>query len=90
MSEHAGPEIADLSDEELVDRFRRSKAVEKSPQPHDAALEAELRRRGLAPDRENTIPDEPPGEMGGPNGPVDVIRPGPGSAAGELAGRPPV
>lgn len=89
MSEQAGPQIADLSDEELVDRFRRSKAVDK-PKPHDAALEAELRRRGLAPDRENTIPDEPPGELGAPNGPVDVIRPGPGSAAGEQAGRQPL
>lgn len=86
MSEHAGQWVADLTDEELVDRFRRSKAVDGVTQPHDAALEAEIRRRGLAPDRENTIPDEPPGEMGGPNGPVDVIRPGPGSAESEKAG----
>ena len=90
MSEHAGLHLGDLSDEELVDRFRRSKAVDGVPQPHDAALEAELRRRGLVPDRENTIPDEPPGDFGGPNGPVDVLRPGPGSAEAENAGRRPL
>lgn len=42
----------------------------------DTALEAEMRQRGILPDREKAIPEQPPHEIGRPNGPVEAIPPG--------------
>lgn len=58
--------VGDLSDEELVSRFREIKSdvggadPELTP-PDDGAhskIRDEMERRGLAPDREDLIPDD--------------------------------
>ena len=69
--------FADLSDEELIERYRRGAPPgEGVTKPEDTALEAEMRRRGLMPDREETIPEEPPTDLEGTEGPVDQVAPG--------------
>lgn len=75
------PSAADLSDEQLIDRYRRSKGPNGGAEDAGAALEAELRRRRLLPDREDTIPEDPPGEVPGASGPIGTIEPGPVSDA---------
>jgi hypothetical protein len=69
--------VADLTDEDLVAAFRRAKTdlthdmmarkpgAEGSPA---AEIDTEMTRRGLMPDREDVIPDEP-------NGPQDIEAP---------------
>jgi len=58
--------VGDLSDEELVSRFREIKSdvggadPDLTP-PHEGAdseIRDEMERRGLAPDREDVIPDD--------------------------------
>jgi hypothetical protein len=67
----------DLSDEELVERYRRAGPPgEGVTRPEDTALEAEMRRRGLMPDREDTIPEDPATDLDDTEGPVDQIAPG--------------
>jgi hypothetical protein len=58
-------EIAELSDEELVSRFREIKAdaggadPDLTPPDDDhGEIREEMDRRGLAPDREDVIPDD--------------------------------
>lgn len=66
----------DLSDEELVDRYRSAGPPgEGVTRPEDTALEAEMRRRGLMPDREDTIPEDPPTDLDDTEGPVDQVAP---------------
>lgn len=58
-------DIQRLSDDELVDRYRRLKAEETGDparltppaRPLDSAVREEMERRGLTPDREDVIPD---------------------------------
>ncbi|HEX6946913.1 MAG TPA: hypothetical protein VF246_06150 [Acidimicrobiia bacterium] len=75
------PTFAHLEDDELVERYRKAKGPNRLTKDEDTALEAELRRRGLMPDREDTIPAEPPQEMPGATGPTEDIEPGPVSDA---------
>jgi hypothetical protein len=66
-----------LSDEELVERYRNgSPPGEGVTKPEDTALGAEMRRRGLMPDREEMIPEEPPTNLDGTEGPVGQVAPG--------------
>lgn len=64
MTSQDHSELRDLSDEELIDRFRAMKtevggADPGLTPPNGTAdpVRAELERRGLAPDREDLIPD---------------------------------
>lgn len=81
MADESTSLFGDLSDEELVERYRRSKGPNRLTKDEDTALEAEMRRRGIMPDREDTIPEEPPADIGGPTGPLEAIPPGPSSDA---------
>jgi hypothetical protein len=52
--------LSDLTDEELVAEYRHIKdEPADGDDPSVGALEGELRRRGLEPDREDVIPDAP-------------------------------
>jgi len=61
-----GEAVGELSDEELVSRFREIKSevggTDPGLTPPDGAVDTEIRdemeRRGLAPDREDVIPDD--------------------------------
>jgi hypothetical protein len=55
------PTLRERSDDELVADYRRVKA-DLSPEStrRREAIEEEMRRRGLAPDREDVIPDATP------------------------------
>ena len=77
MPEDVIPTFGDLDDDELMERYRRAKGPNRLQRDEDTALEAEVRRRGLMPDREDTIPEEPPGDLPGSTGPVEAIEPGP-------------
>ncbi|HLV90900.1 MAG: hypothetical protein J5I28_05815 [Acidimicrobiales bacterium] len=77
MTEEVIPTFAHLDDDELMDRYRKSKGPNRLMRDEDTALEAEMRRRGLMPDREDTIPEEPPQELPGATGPIETIEPGP-------------
>jgi hypothetical protein len=65
-------ELSALSDEELVARFRETKSEGSGSDPGltppdtQDAIREEMERRGLAPDREDIVPDIDSG-----NGPVD-------------------
>jgi hypothetical protein len=58
--------VGDLSDEELVSRFREIKSDIGGGDPEltppgervDTEIRDEMERRGLAPDREDVIPDD--------------------------------
>ncbi len=52
-----------LSDEELVQEFQHLKSETAQGETADrstVAIDGEMRRRGLQPDREDVIPDDPP------------------------------
>lgn len=59
-------DLREISDEELVERFRDLKTEGPGSDPeltppdpsHTAAIREEMERRGLAPDREDVIPDD--------------------------------
>jgi hypothetical protein len=75
MADHSGHPAADLSDEDLVEAFRRAKTdlshMARTPRTEGLAaaeIEAEMSRRGLMPDREDVIPHEP-------SGPQDIQAP---------------
>lgn len=62
-----GVALSELSDEELVARFREMKSdaggADPALTPHHGqdgggAIRAEMEKRGLAPDREDLIPDD--------------------------------
>jgi hypothetical protein len=76
------PAIASLSDEELVEEYRSIKDPSNGPPPQPGsgrggAIEAEMIRRGLMPDREDIIPDE------------DIPEPDPESLTGRVENLPP-
>ena len=58
--------VGDLSDEELVSRFREIKSELGGTDPGltpphdgvDSEIRDEIERRGIAPDREDVIPDD--------------------------------
>jgi hypothetical protein len=58
--------VGDLSDDELVSRFREIKSDAGGADPDltppdegaDSEIRDEMKRRGLAPDREDVIPDD--------------------------------
>jgi hypothetical protein len=58
--------VGELSDEELVSRFRELKSEVGGADPEltppdggaDSEIRGEMERRGLAPDREDVIPDD--------------------------------
>lgn len=57
--------MAEWSDEELVQEFQYLKSVPAqgdatAKTPSASNIEDEMRRRGLQPDREDVIPDDPP------------------------------
>jgi hypothetical protein len=64
MTERKEP-VAELSDDELVSRFREIKSEAGGTDPGltppddgvDSEIRDEMERRGLAPDREDVIPD---------------------------------
>lgn len=65
MSSEHNPDLRALSDEELVDRFRAIKTEVGGSDPglippdgKNDPIRAEMERRGLAPDREDVIPDD--------------------------------
>ena len=72
MAEDVIPTFGELSDDELIERYRKAKGPNRLQED-----EAEMRRRGLMPDREDTIPEEPPGDIPAAAGPVEAIEPGP-------------
>jgi hypothetical protein len=65
MSERS-ESVGDLSDEELVSRFREIKSEVGGADPEltppergaDSEIRDEMERRGLSPDREDVIPDD--------------------------------
>ena len=88
MTDDVIPTFGELSDDELIERYRRSKGPNRLQEDEDTAIEAEMRRRGLMPDREDTIPEKPPSDMPGAAGPVDNIEPGPVSETDDGRPRP--
>lgn len=58
--------IREISDDELVERFRELKTEGPGGDPelapperdHTDAIREEMERRGLAPDREDVVPDD--------------------------------
>lgn len=61
---HQDRPIEEWTDEELVQRFQylKSEAAQGDAGerlPAASAIEEEMRRRGLEPDREDVIPDDP-------------------------------
>jgi hypothetical protein len=79
----ATPIFAHLSDDELMDRYRRSKGPNLLTTEGETGLGAELRRRGLMPDGEDTIPGASQPALPEDSGPGATIEPGPGSAAAD-------
>ncbi len=83
--------VADLSDEDLVDRFRSIKDVNNGQRASTVepalarAVEREMERRGLMPDREDLIPDEsaPAPHLDHAFGETEDIPPGPEAATGD-------
>jgi hypothetical protein len=63
-------QVHEWSDEDLIDAFRYLKSETAQgdadrDQPLAQTLEVEMRRRGLRPDREDVIPDDPPSDNAG-------------------------
>lgn len=84
--------VTALDNEELVNLYRtvKSELSNGNPEGGDgtvdvAAIDNEMARRGLVPDREDVIPDQPTsgGDLDSPAETVEDLPPGPGSASGD-------
>lgn len=84
--------VTALDNEELVNLYRsvKSDLSNGNPQRGDgtvdvAAIDDEMARRGLVPDREDVIPDQPASgaDLDSPTKRVEDLPPGPGSASGD-------
>lgn len=83
--------VSRLSDEALVEMFRSVKAPNNGNSKgrltttQGKAIESEMLRRGLMPDREDVIPDEsaPDPDPEPLAGDVEDLPPGPGSPTGD-------